>query len=860
MRSMKTQILRHFLALSVISACCVSVVRADEGIFSFSAGDTGKASVEKDCRVEGVRIDIGMPGNKVNNGQLHIAGPGKITVGAGGIRDVTKAGRYCVFRCPIAFAADQTIDCSGREQMYFYGRLSDADPDHPARLLKTGPRDLYVGEGAGGSPLSAPIRVDNGSICFHATNSLGTAGGIEVVDKGRLWYGGGVNGRDVVFGRSCTAPVQLFAGVWGKTSRQSGKVEFQNQKPSIKVSKGHDMTFADDVSFTPGAAISIVIEGGSTMHALGKWSGRGAAISVSGSGTLSLDRCGVFDDGAMSLRLLGGTIELNGTTQRVASLDVAFGAKVMGPGVVATAAGMVALPVDGMIGGENPAPPAVEASTPGSGPIDVGDRLQLLWDDHLVDAAKTTATRLMHTPRFAETAYVFDHPWEGDCCFYQVLVKDEGLLRIYYKAPASGLCAIHSPGVFKPKKISSPCCYIESRDGGLTWTAPDLGLVELCGGSKHNNCVLDESRDNFFVMKDTNPACPPEERYKGVSMWGAFNKNGTPDFSKGRPGLWCYVSPDGTHFKRSHLMTSKGAFDSINTAWWDAGRGEYHAFVRGYHRVAVERNNDCGVRDIMHMTSKDFREWTVPKRLDFGPDAEDYPLYTNVIQPYYRDPSIYIGFPSRYVERKKWSDSYDKLCAPDKRKYRMAGGRNPRGGLTLWDTIFCFSRDAQRFERFDEAMFRPGPEHPCQNWAYGDTMVAVGLLETPARFGTDPEISMFLVEGAHLGVPNKLNRYVIRLDGFVSRHATYAEQRLVTKPIVFSGKELTLNFSTSARGRIFLAVRDGAGRVLRSAEIFGDKVDRVVGFEGGSLADFAGRPVTLEFRMSDADIYSFRFR
>ena len=45
-----------------------------------------------------------------------------------------------------------------------------------------------------------------------------------------------------------------------------------------------------------------------------------------------------------------------------------------------------------------------------STPIDVGDRLQLLWDDHLVDAEKTTATRLMHTPRFAGTAYVFDHP------------------------------------------------------------------------------------------------------------------------------------------------------------------------------------------------------------------------------------------------------------------------------------------------------------------------------------------------------------------------------------------------------------------------------------------------------------------
>ena len=100
---------------------------------------------------------------------------------------------------------------------------------------------------------------------------------------------------------------------------------------------------------------------------------------------------------------------------------------------------------------------------------------------------------------------------------------------------------------------------------------------------------------------------------------------------------------------------------------------------------------------------------------------------------------------------------------------------------------------------------------------------------------------------------------IIRLDGYVSRHAPYAARRLVTKPLVFQGKKLVVNFSTSARGRIFLTVRDESGRELRSAEIFGDKVDRVVGFEGGSLADFAGRPVVLEFEMSDADLYSFRF-
>lgn len=60
---------------------------------------------------------------------------------------------------------------------------------------------------------------------------------------------------------------------------------------------------------------------------------------------------------------------------------------------------------------------------------------------------------------------------------------------------------------------------------------------------------------------------------------------------------------------------------------------------------------------------------------------------------------------------------------------------------------------------------------------------------------------------------------------------------------------------------MFVTLCDEAGYELRSVELFGDKVDRVVDFENGAgLADFAGLAVTVEFDMSDADLYSFRFR
>ena len=59
---------------------------------------------------------------------------------------------------------------------------------------------------------------------------------------------------------------------------------------------------------------------------------------------------------------------------------------------------------------------------------------------------------------------------------------------------------------------------------------------------------------------------------------------------------------------------------------------------------------------------------------------------------------------------------------------------------------------------------------------------------------------------------------------------------------------------------MFVKIHDSSGGTLESVELFGDKVDRIVDFAGGSgLSDFAGRPVVIVFELSDADIYSFRF-
>ena len=498
-------------------------------------------------------------------------------------------------------------------------------------------------------------------------------------------------------------------------------------------------------------------------------------------------------------------------------------------------------------------------------PINIGSRREVMWDDHVIDAKATTASRVLHAPEYVGPVMTHDAPWEGDCSGYHNILLDRDekgdLLRMYYL----GL-SIHmvppEQDEFSAKGIR--VCYAESRDG-ISWTKPKLGLRAF-NGSTENNILMDESEvkwDNFMVFKDENPACPPDERYKAVARTKGFRDRERIN-PKG-PELGCYLSADGIHFRKGWTLLRDCAFDTLNVGFWDAVRGEYHLYVRGFHRLKEDRYGDLVARDILHSVSKDFKTWTPPRHIAFAPAADgrqkdDYPLYTNVVQPYPRAPHVLVGFPTRYVERPKWTPTYDRLPSPELRRWRMdrAHKGEPRYGLALTDCVFMMSRDGDTFARDEDAFMRPGPERDF-TWLYGDCYLARGLVETAARRGRDRELALYAPVRHWCGRAALLERYALRLDGFVSRHGTYEPQRVTTKRLVYAGDELRINFSTSARGFLRVAIRDDAGRTLESHELFGDAVDRAVDFLSGSPSDLAGKPVTLAFTLSDADIYSFRF-
>ena len=97
-------------------------------------------------------------------------------------------------------------------------------------------------------------------------------------------------------------------------------------------------------------------------------------------------------------------------------------------------------------------------------------------------------------------------------------------------------------------------------------------------------------------------------------------------------------------------------------------------------------------------------------------------------------------------------------------------------------------------------------------------------------------------------------------------HARQKEGDLVTKPFTFQGKSLSLNFATSAAGRLHVEIQDTSGRPLPgftladSDELFGDTLDLAVTWKGSSdVSGLAGKPIRLHVVMSDADLFSLQF-
>lgn len=478
------------------------------------------------------------------------------------------------------------------------------------------------------------------------------------------------------------------------------------------------------------------------------------------------------------------------------------------------------------------------------------------WDDMMIDWRFTDATLSVNKPQKADVAFVCNASWEGNATDFFTVIRDDGKYRLYYEA-----WGWMDPNY--PEGYFINVCYAESTDG-LHWERPNLGMCEF-RGSRDNNIIMLKIEDNFTVMRDDNPACLPEHRYKAVmfcsdpddSLIGLEKVTG----NETKNSLVCLVSSDGLHFTPYSVISRGYAYDTMNSLHWNPHTKKYYCYIREFHVNPDNPNsdkNETHVRGIRVLESEDFVNWSDPKPLNFM-GGEDYPLYTNCVTAYPYDTRYYIGFPTRYVERKSWTPNYDRLCGAELRRRKMSGGNDPRMGLAITDCVFMSSRDNVNWYRFDEACITPGPERE-DNWVYGDCYPALGgLIRTPSKFAGEPDELSIYVEN-RTGSVVQLDRYTYRIDGFASVKAGYKTKTLMTKPFTFDGDILSLNFRTSARGEIVMKIIDERGNTIdgyTTCPLFGDSIERIVDFEK-PLAELAGKTVRFVFEMSDAELYAFR--
>lgn len=480
--------------------------------------------------------------------------------------------------------------------------------------------------------------------------------------------------------------------------------------------------------------------------------------------------------------------------------------------------------------------------------LDLRNQRELFIDDHLIDDMKNVQLQV-HSPVREEIAVTCDAAWEGNGCGYYTVLHDtqESIYRMYYHAwqIPTGV----EPG--GPLTIA----YFESRDG-ITWQRPELGLCEF-NGSKQNNIVLDKMGDggschDFSPFIDQNPSAKPEARYKATGAGFQTSK-----------GVWAYQSPDGIHWTpmADHPVFDKGIFDSQNVSFWSVKEQKYVL----YYRVFSEAGTS-GTRLVNRAVSDDFIHWTDEGTIAFPEGEGPQPLaqyYVNQIKPYERAPHLYVGFPARYVDH-GLTASTPLLPEWDLREKRMTV--SPRYGTAVTDSVYITSRDGKSFRQSNDVFLRPGLR-TRHNWSYGDNYIAWHVVETESTKDDSPrELSLYATESYFTGRNSRLRRYSLRIDGFASIHAKLQEGELKTKPVTFSGRELSLNVATSAAGSVKVEICELDGSPIPGFSrndcdlIYGDSIDRRVTWKGSSnVATLIGRPVILKFVMREADLYSLIF-
>ena len=465
-------------------------------------------------------------------------------------------------------------------------------------------------------------------------------------------------------------------------------------------------------------------------------------------------------------------------------------------------------------------------------PISVGSNRQLFIDDLLIAEGRRVRLVVNRPELTKERCITADKPWEGfGVLAYNSVVEDEGVLKLWYDAIAND--------------GSRWCCYSFSKDGAH-WEKPNLRIVPF-DNTRGTNIVFPPERmphEPGCVFKDTNPACPASQKFK---MIASLQPPG------GKEGTYVAASPDGLHWK---LMKDSPAFrasDTNNICFYDNSLSRYVGYVRVWD--PMRKVGRCEFDDITSW-GKESVVFSYDDEDQRGLDRDLFSgmdFYTSAASKYPGASKVYLMFPSAYYH-------YRESTA------RKMGSVDPRNDGPL-DIQLATSRDGKKWNRIDRRPFiRLGGagEFDC-SYAY----MASGYICRPDEIWLYYAVSDH-THGNYDVARDKfigtITRAKLRLDGFVSLDADYAGGEFSTPPLVYSGRQLTLNVDASGGGSLRVEIQPESGAALEGFSahdcdpINGSFIKKVVSWSGKTdLGALAGKAVRLRFVMNDAKLYAFKF-
>ena len=481
----------------------------------------------------------------------------------------------------------------------------------------------------------------------------------------------------------------------------------------------------------------------------------------------------------------------------------------------------------------------------GSSPIDIRIGRQLFVDDYLVESS-SGLVRYWNSPVKQDAPVV----WPGNGAAPRVT---DGSCRAQKGDSAVNLTAATDGGLWwDPTRRKfrlwyqadwlGDICYAESSDG-VTWEYPDLGIVP---GT--NRIFEHDELDSWTVTPD----------YAAPNPYAAWKLHISSPGGVTDDRLW--TSGDGIRFTALGLAGRSG---DRSTSYYDPFRGVWVFSLRD-GRKAVGR---CR----RHFASRTFGgescRWNWPGDKDQNtfkgcPEPEIWLVATNGVRR-----SLYSFNAVAYESL---------MLGVMEILYNTPGdnGDCEKVGLPKQTALhFTFSRDGRTFEPRTDADIAPcGWGSGKWDTGYLSCIGGICVIKDERLWfyytGLRGDGERLKKNGCHFWSRNgmysngAIGVATLRRDGFAGMVAD-GRGELLTKPLTFDGGHLFVNaecrFGSLSAEVVGLDGRPARGFTRADCTAFarGDSTKTELVFAGGSLSQFAGKPVRFRFVLHCGTLYSF---